>query len=195
MESEVEVVQDGAASAPVVSFEKVRAWLKANPLLVTAEQFREAAIALVAVRDEKRRIEAKHADVVREANAAHKAATAARTAELGPLEEIDDALKGHLAAYLKTWLIEARDSTSLIERAAMLGDVEGFGYQTRVRVVVENATALVRAVARGKVPEEAVTVNTKWLQEQANQLRTALRMPGVRVEEYLIPTVGKGGPL
>lgn len=54
---------------------------------------------------------------------------------------------------------------------------------------VENFSDLVKAVAEGKVPILAICPDQKWLDKQADQMKTLLNYPGVKVQK----TVGLAG--
>lgn len=60
--------------------------------------------------------------------------------------------------------------------------VAGVKTQVRWSATVKDKMALIRAVAEGKVPDIALEVNTKFLNQQAVSLKSALNIPGVVAE-------------
>ena len=60
--------------------------------------------------------------------------------------------------------------------------VAGISFSERWHAVVFDHTALVRAVADGRVPMFALTPNQSWLDGQARALKSDLGYPGVRAE-------------
>ncbi len=155
--------------------------------LGTPAEFRLAAEALVAVRTRLKQIDAKHEPAVKEAHAAHKAAVKRKTDEAGALPAFEAALAEKVAHYLRVYAVE--DNGSLLPVEATVPMVEGLGWQVRYRPVVRDAAKLVRAIARGAVPLDAITINDRWLRERVTALREAFSMPGVEYEIFVSPMV------
>ena len=81
------------------------------------------------------------------------------------------------------------EADALIEEAALVPDphiapetpkVQGIHTMTTWGAEVTDKMALIKAVAAGKVPEAALDVNMKLLNQQAKSLREQLSWPGVR---------------
>jgi hypothetical protein len=144
-----------------------------------------AAEALVFVRRTLRAIAAKHESEIKATYAAHKAATAAKRAGESKLPLAEERLAEQCAHYLRAFGL---DSDSLVP-IDQVPAVEGFGYGVRYRPVVRDLMKTVRAVARGRLPLEALTVNHTWHKEKVTALREAFSAPGLGYERFVVPMV------
>lgn len=158
--------------------------------LGTPGEFRVAAEALVEVRTMLRQIEAQYDPQVKEAHAAHKAATKARSDAAGTLPVIEAALAEKVAHYLRVYAVDDTDlDQMLIPVNHNVPMIEGLGWQIRYRPVVRDVRKLVRAIARGSVPLEAISINERWMRERVTAMRDAFSLPGVEYEVYVVPMV------
>lgn len=158
--------------------------------LGTPGEFRVAAEALVAVRSRLREIEAEHDPAVKAAHATHKAAVKLKTDAAATLPAIESALAEKVAHYLRVYAVDDNDlAQMMIPVNPAVPMVEGLGWQVRYRPVVRDARKLVRAIARGSVPLDAIAINDRWLRERVTALREAFSLPGVEYEVFVVPMV------
>lgn len=170
-----------------VGLEPEHAWMleDTDRRIGTPYEYVVAAEALVFVRRTLRKIAAKHEPEIKAAYAEHKAKNAAKGAEQGKLPAAEAALAEQCAHYLRAFAI---DNESLVP-IDQVPAVEGFGYSTRYRHTVKDFRKLVNAVARGKVPIEALAPNDAFLKERATRMRETFNIPGCGIEIVVVPAV------
>jgi len=64
--------------------------------------------------------------------------------------------------------------------------VEGIKYQTRWDFEVVDIMALIKAVADGKLPKEALQANEKLIRQQVTSLKDSFNWPGIRTFKKIV---------
>lgn len=143
-------------------------------LIPVGEQKNFLRLGMKTFEDEQERI--RRAEQARLEEEARKAAEEAALAQAVALEQ-----NGHKSA------AEAVIATPVVAPAVYVPKTTpaGFGNATRRTwgAEVTDIMALVKAVADGKVPVQAIEANTVFLNQQARALKAALQYPGVRAVE------------
>lgn len=143
-------------------------------LIPVGEQKNSLRIGMKTFEDEQERI--RRAEQARLEEEARKAAEEAALAQAVALE-----MNGHKAA------AEAVIAAPVVAPAVYVQKTTptGFGNATRRTwgAEVTDLMALVKAVAAGIVPIQAIEANTVFLGQQARALKSALQYPGVRAVE------------
>jgi hypothetical protein len=143
-------------------------------LIPVGEQKNSLRLGMKTFEDEQERI--RRAEQARLEEEARKAAEEAALAQAVALEQ-----NGHKAA------AEAVIAAPVVAPAVYVPKATptGFGNATRRTwgAEVTDLMALVKAVAAGTVPIQAIEANTVFLGQQARALKSALHYPGVRAVE------------
>jgi hypothetical protein len=161
---------------------------------------------LLSIKDLRKQIADTFDPIIRKAHEAHKAAVGAKKDAEAPLVQAEGIVKPAISGYMaecerKRREEEDRQRKEAEKRAEELAlaaaiEAEDAGASPEeVQAIVEapvyvppkfevtDLRALVKAIAAGQVPIEAVKPNDVVIGAQARSLRTSLRWPGVRVWE------------
>ena len=143
-------------------------------LIPVGEQKNTLRLGMKSFEDEQERI--RRAEQARLEEEARKAAEEAALAQAVALEQ-----NGHKAA------AEAVIAAPVVAPAVYVPKTTPTGFGNATRRVwgaeVTDLMALVKAVAAGTVPIQAIEENTVFLNQQARALKSALQYPGVRAVE------------
>jgi len=143
-------------------------------LIPVGEQKNTLRLGMKSFEDEQERI--RRAEQARLEEDARKAAEEAALAQAVALEQ-----NGHKAA------AEAVIAAPVVAPAVYVPKTTPTGFGNATRRVwgaeVTDLMALVKAVAAGTVPIQAIEENTVFLNQQARALKSALQYPGVRAVE------------
>lgn len=143
-------------------------------LIPVGEQKNSLRLGMKTFEDEQERI--RRAEQARLEEEARKAAEEAALAQAVALE-----MNGHKAA------AEAVISAPVVAPAVYVQKTTPTGFGNATRRVwgaeVTDLMALVKAVAAGQVPIQAIEANSVFLNQQARALKSALQYPGVRAVE------------
>ena len=166
--------------------------------IANQSQFEEAKAFILKILAAKKRVGEWWDPVVKKAHEAHREATKARKAALAPLEEAEGFIRPKIANYLeKQRAILQHLDERLQEEAAGRGlpvlespafKDENVSTRKVTKYRVTDLMALVKAVAKGKVPIDAVTYDADFLRDITKAMGDKLNYPGVEVytEESLV---------
>lgn len=173
LEKKIKAYWEGDVSAALKLYRSLVA--KRDAMLIpVGEQKNTLRLGMKSYEDEQERI--RRAEQARLEEEARKAAEEAALAQAVALEQ-----NGHKSA------AEAVIATPVVAPAVYVPKTTpaGFGNATRRTwgAEVTDIMALVKAVADGKVPVQAIEANTVFLNQQARALKAALQYPGVRAVE------------
>lgn len=132
-----------------------------NYEITNQSQYEAAASFFKAIKDRKKKIVEFFEPAKKAAYAAHKAITTAEKSILKPIEEEITRCATAMLSF------EGGETDDVHSRESWKAEVIDF-------------EALVKAVAKGKVPLMALKADTTWLNKQATSLRDELKYPGVK---------------
>ena len=171
----------------------------AHEIQVTNQpQFEDAKEFLLKILAAKKRVHDWIDPVVLKAHEAHKEATKIRKAALQPLEEAEGFIRPKIANYLEKQraVLQHLDERLQAEAAGRGLPVlespvfkdENVSTRKVTKYRVTDLMALVKAVAKGKVPIDAVTYDADFLRDITKAMGDKLNYPGVEVytEESLV---------
>jgi hypothetical protein len=162
---------------------------------------------LLSIKDLRKQIADTFDPIIRKAHEAHKAAVGAKKDAEAPLVQAEGIVKPAISGYMAALAaaIEAEDAGASPEEVQAIVEapvyvpppvappppkLSGVSIRKVVKFEVTDLRALIKAIAAGQVPIEAVKPNDVVIGAQARSLRTSLRWPGVKVWEE--PSVAAG---
>lgn len=183
-----DVVDTKAVAKRVEPLEKTALSLK----ITSAATYEKAVLIRKDIRAMQSEVKNTFEPIVKSTKAAYDEARAQRDKFLKPLDAADSYLKKIAVDYevKKEQAQQAKIETAIEsgneQKAAKIMAkpaapiVEGVSYRDNWAGECTDFLALVKAVASGKVPTDALILNTPWLNAQARAEKSALKIPGCK---------------
>lgn len=141
--------------------------------------------------EDKRRVDEQNTRILAEAEAKARADRDRQAQALRDAAAQASTARDARALQAQARQVERSEPLPVVTGTAERAKIEGISVPTRRIADVVNLKALLRAVAAGKVPEDAVKPNQAWLDDQARDRGKDLNFPGVVVRE--VPTLSARG--